>query len=164
MTTSAGDDELLGALRRGVSQVLREQHEVMRQTLAGLDEDALNWAPAPETNSIAVLFTHTLGAEDSISATLLGEPIDRDRDAEFRTRISDPGQLLAKLNEVEERVVDRVQRLGPTDLAAEKSPPRDRLGRKLLGSWWFAHLVEHNREHIAQAGLTRQLYEHQSRS
>ena len=80
-------DALLSAVRQGVSQVLREQHEAIRQTLAGLDTAALNWSPGPEMNSIAVIFTHMLGAEDAITATVLGEPIERDRDAEFRPEL-----------------------------------------------------------------------------
>ena len=43
-----------------------------------------------------------------------------------------------------------------------RTPPRDRLGRRFLGSWWIFHVLEHNREHIGQAGLTRQLYQEQA--
>jgi hypothetical protein len=158
----SASDGLIDAIRRGVTQVLREQHDAMRETIEGLDEDALNWVPGPETNSLAILFTHTLGAEDSITATILGDQIERDRAAEFQVRISDPEELRRRIDEVEQRVLARVDRLTGAELAAQKSPPRDRLGRNYLGSWWLFHAVEHNREHIAQAGLTRQLYEQQA--
>ncbi|HEU5423220.1 MAG TPA: DinB family protein [Nitrolancea sp.] len=155
-------DALLSAVRQGVSQVLREQHEAIRQTLAGLDTAALNWSPGPEMNSIAVIFTHMLGAEDAITATVLGEPIERDRDAEFRVHDVEPDRLAARAEQVGQRALDRIERLTAAQLEAFHTPPRDRLGRRFLGSWWIFHVLEHNREHIGQAGLTRQLYQEQA--
>ena len=41
----------------------RETHQRMREVVTGLNSDALQYTPAPETNSIAVLVVHTLGSE-----------------------------------------------------------------------------------------------------
>ncbi len=149
-------------IRDGLKQVLADQHNTMREVLDGLDAKALNWAPGPETNSIAVLFTHLLGAENSMTATIAREPFDRDRDAEFRVTVDDVATLRDLVNSVESRVMSRVDKLSLEDLAEMHSPPGDRLNRVHLGSWWVFHAVEHNREHIGQALLTRQLYEQQS--
>lgn len=154
-------DEIQG-IRDGLKQILTDQHKTMREVLDGLDREALNWAPGPETNSIAVLFTHLLGAENSMTATIANEPFDRDRDAEFRVTVDDVATMRQKVDEVEARIMPRIDKLTLADLAAMHTPPGDRLNRRHLGSWWVFHAVEHNREHIGQALLTRQLYEQQS--
>jgi hypothetical protein len=53
--------------------------------LTGLSGDELNWTPpAPEANSLYVLATHLLGIlQENIVYLLGGQPLDRDRDAEF---------------------------------------------------------------------------------
>jgi hypothetical protein len=109
-------------------------------------------------NSIAVLYTHLLGAENSMTATVAGESFERDRDAEFRvTQVT--ASLLKLINTVESNVMSRIDKLTLEALATKHSPAGDRLGRNNLGSWWIFHAVEHSREHIGQALLTRQLYE-----
>lgn len=151
-------DEIQG-VREGLKQILADQHDTMREILDGLNSDALNWAPAPETNSIAVLFTHLLGAENSMTATIAKEPFERDRDAEFRVTVDDVASMRKLVDDVAARVMRRVDTLSLADLASMHSPPGDRLNRNHLGSWWVFHAVEHNREHIGQALLTKQLYE-----
>ena len=137
---------------------MNDQFNTLRSTLDGLDADAMNWSPGPEMNSIAVLYTHLLGAENAMTATVAGESFERDRDAEFRAT-QDPASLLKLVNDTEGRVMPRIDKLTMEALAANHAPAGDRLGRKNLGSWWIFHAVEHSREHIGQALLTRQLYE-----
>ncbi len=151
-------DEIQG-IRDGLKQVLADQHQTIRSVLDGLDAEGLNWSPGPDMNSIAVLFTHTLGAENSMTATIANEAFDRDRDAEFRVTVDDVAAMRQKVDEVEARIMPRIDKLTLADLAGMHSPPGDRLNRNHLGSWWIFHAVEHNREHIGQALLTRQLYE-----
>lgn len=150
-------DEIQG-IRDGLKQIMTDQFNTLRETLDGLDADAVNWSPGPEMNSIAVLYTHLLGAENSMTATVAGDSFERDRDAEFRAR-QDPAALLKLVNTVESNVMGRLDRLTLEALATKHAPPGDRLGRNNLGSWWIFHAVEHSREHIGQALLTRQLYE-----
>lgn len=52
-----------------------------------LTVDELNWRPpSPDANSIYALTTHTLGnVRMHVFRVLLGQPIDRDRDGEFRS-------------------------------------------------------------------------------
>ncbi|MDP9352216.1 MAG: hypothetical protein M3P51_11815 [Chloroflexota bacterium] len=53
--------------------------------LSDLDERGLNWRPPAENaNSLYALAVHTLAnAEENILGTLCGQPITRDREAEF---------------------------------------------------------------------------------
>ncbi len=153
-------DEIQG-IREGLKQILADQHDTMRSILDGLDGDGLNWSPGPETNSIAVLFTHLLGAENSMTATIAQESFERDRDAEFRVTVDDVATMRKLVDDVEARIVPRIDTLSLAALAEMHSPPGDRLNRVHLGSWWIFHAVEHNREHIGQALLTKQLYDQQ---
>lgn len=147
------------AVRDGTKQALKEQHDAWREVVAGLSPEAINWAPGPETNSIAVLLTHALGAEESLLSAAVRQSVSRDRDAEFRTQAPDASALLRRVDEVEGRTAALVDRLTADDLAEIRQPAGDRLNRHFPGIWWVLHAVEHNREHLGQAMLTRQLYE-----
>jgi hypothetical protein len=153
--------DAMTSFREGMKTILSEHHQDMRQIIDGLDADGLNWVPGPETNSIAVLITHSLGAEHSLITTALADPIDRDRDAECRARASSAEELAALIDRVDGIVPGLIDRLTADDLEAERSRPNDRLGRTKPGIWWLLHAVEHNREHIGQMFLTRQMYEQQ---
>ncbi len=61
--------------------------EGFMEVIEGLTIDELNWRPpAPETNSIYALTAHTLGnVRMHVFRVLLGESIERDRDAEFQS-------------------------------------------------------------------------------
>src|SRR5207237_9353113 len=85
-------DPLLAAGNATVRRTLAE----MRQTVAEFPPDGLNWKPAGEdTNSMAVLATHSLHSTRSWLCTALGEALpDRDRDSEFRVAADDPAVLL----------------------------------------------------------------------
>ncbi|HEX3723486.1 MAG TPA: DUF664 domain-containing protein [Nitrolancea sp.] len=150
-------DEIQG-IRDGLKLIMNDQFDTLRSILDGLDDDAVNWVPGPETNSIAVLYTHLLGAENSMTATVASESFERDRDAEFRVK-EGVASLTKLVNDTEGRVMPRIDKLSLEALAINHAPAGDRLGRNHLGSWWIFHAVEHSREHIGQALLTRQLYE-----
>ncbi len=149
-------------LRDGLRQTLREQHQVMRELIQGVDTEALNWSPGPEMNSLAVLYAHLLDAERFLLAVALGETIQRDRAAAFRYQAPDTAMLLQLIDSVEAESLARVDRLTEEDLATVRTPAGDRLNRRFPGIWWVLHAIEHNREHIGQAMLTRQLYEQRS--
>src|SRR5690606_41522162 len=65
---------------------LRELHNMIKRAAEGLPAEGLDWAPAPETNSLAVLMVHVAGAERHWIGEIVGrQPIDRNRSAEFET-------------------------------------------------------------------------------
>jgi hypothetical protein len=65
----------------------------VREEIRGLDAEALNWTPGPETNSIAVLVTHLLGSEMEMWRIVRGLPSDRDRASEFVVHPLDVAEL-----------------------------------------------------------------------
>ena len=65
---------------------LKDAHDRFRQVVTGLTPEQLNATLGPETNSIAVLTIHALGAERQVLELVSEQDPARDRDAEFRTR------------------------------------------------------------------------------
>ena len=81
-------DPTIDALR----EVLEESLDEIRRGIADLSVEQLNATPAGgETNSIAVIVTHALGATQSWLSLAMGAPLPpRDRPAEFRA-VADDG-------------------------------------------------------------------------
>ncbi len=152
-------EDLVAVVRQAVEATLREQHQVLRDLVRGLDEAMLNWVPGPEMNSIAVLVGHLLDAERYLVAAALGETVERDREAWFRYRAPSDTALLELIDRVEAETLERLSRLTAEALSREWTPPNDRLGRRFTGLRWLLHAIGHNREHIGHAALTRQLAE-----
>ena len=62
-----------------------ELHLELEKALDALPEEALDWVPVLGMNSASVLITHLTGAERFlIGDVVMGEPSNRDRDAEFK--------------------------------------------------------------------------------
>lgn len=151
------DDGLVTIIREAIAATLREQHEVLRQLVRGLPAAVINWSPGPEMNSLAVLIGHLLEAERFLVAAALGEVVSRDREAWFQYQAPDDVSLLNLIDQTERETLERLQGLTADLLRREWTPPNDRLGRRYSGIRWLLHAVAHNREHIGQALLTRQL-------
>ncbi len=139
--------ETIGSLFSAVHRDIREQ-------VAGLDRKALNWKPHTEANSIAVLIFHTLGSEREMINAVRGIKTERDRPAEFEVE-ADAADLIALL-EIADADMDRhITALTAHDLSALR-PRGDRPARP--GLEWLVRNYGHEREHLAQIELTKQLY------
>jgi hypothetical protein len=149
--------DAITTLRDEARAILGEQKDEMRAVVRGLSAAALNWAPAggAETNSIAQMLSHALEAERFLVAAAVDAEVDRDREAQFRVHLDDAADLLALIDRTQREVEGYLAQLTAERLAAEVARPN----RTHTGSWWLLHAVEHSREHIGQALLTRQLYE-----
>jgi ubiquinone biosynthesis protein UbiJ len=90
-------------------------------------------------------------------AAALGEVVERDRERWFRYEAPSALALLELIDRTEQETSERLIRLTGDALAREWTPPNDRLGRCFSGMRWLLHAIQHNREHIGQALLTRQL-------
>jgi uncharacterized damage-inducible protein DinB len=145
--------------------LLREQLPLLRDCVAKAPSEALNWRPrGADTNSIAVLATHTMHSARSWLSVALGAPLpDRDRDSEFRVMVGATSELLALVDALTadiERLLDGAK--GSIDWAAmRKRQPRPDggapepvpAGRALL------HTIEHVAAHVAHMQLTQQMWE-----
>jgi hypothetical protein len=131
-----------------------EVHHEIRQKVEGLDRKALNWKPHPEANSIAVLVFHMLGSEREMINAVRGIKTERDRAAEFEVE-AEAADLIA-LIEIADADMDRhIAALTAHDLTVPR-PRGDRPPRP--GLEWLVGNYGHEREHLAQIELTKQLY------
>jgi uncharacterized damage-inducible protein DinB len=146
---------LIDAIKSTTREILHDQRREWRKVLAGLDAEAVNWKPGKDANSIAALVAHTFDAERFLMTRVVGVTFDRDREAKFRMVASGADELLRIIEETEKEVDECVDRMGAEALVADlphTSGPH-------LGAWWPLHALEHSREHLGQALLTRQMYE-----
>jgi hypothetical protein len=140
--------ETIGGLFRAVHRGIREQVE-------GLDREALNWKPHPEANSIAVLVFHTLGSEREMINAVRGITTERDRASEFEVE-ADAADLVALIEIADDDMDHHIAALTAHDLTTPR-PRGDRPPRQ--GLEWLVSNYGHEREHLAQIELTKQLYE-----
>lgn len=121
-----------------------------------LDAANLDWRPpAPETNSLLALATHTLGnAEENLLETLGGQPIGRDRAGEFAARDGSAAAVAARWTALRPRLAAALAGLPAGALDAPRPHPRRGAitGREVL-----IVVARHAAEHLGQAALTRDL-------
>ncbi|HEX5505757.1 MAG TPA: DinB family protein [Thermomicrobiales bacterium] len=122
----------------------------------GLDAADLQWRPpAPETNSLAALATHTLGnAEENLLGVLCGRPVRRDRDAEFAASAPSAAELAARWADLRARLETALAALPAAELAREREHPRR---GAITGLAVLLVVARHAAEHLGQAALTRDL-------
>lgn len=141
-----------------ITEQFKVVHDELRREVRGMDTGSLNWKPAPETNSIAVLVVHTLGSEAEVFRIVANVPSVRDREAEFQVAESE-ADLLAKLDEADALLDELAAQITAEDLEATR--PR-RQNPPETGLHWLVTNYGHAREHLAHIQLTRQLLAAQS--
>ena len=144
-----------------VRDLFRAVHAQLREEVRGLDAAALNWAPGPETNSIAALVVHTLGSEAEVLRTVRALPGERDRDAEFRRRAETAEELIQVLDGADAYLDELAAGITAADIAARR-PRGDRPPE--TGIYWLISNYGHAREHLAHIQLTKQIYAQQRSS
>ena len=121
-----------------------------------IDDEGLRWEPpAPQTNSIAALASHTLtNAEENILQTLCGQPGLADGARGF-TRQADSETLRSRWDDLRPQLGDGLSRLPPEALNEDRNHPRRGTitGREVL-----LVVARHAAEHLGQAELTRDLW------
>jgi uncharacterized damage-inducible protein DinB len=109
--------------------------------------------PVPETNTLHVLAVHTMGnVEEAIFEVLLGNRVNRDRDAEFAAAGSSPGEIRQKWEALRPRLMAAIESLDDAALAAEYDGHRR--GR-MTGRQLLLFTATHAAEHVGHAELTR---------
>lgn len=129
----------------------------------GLDGAQLNWRPPSDgANSIYVITAHTLGnARAFILGIACGQPIERDRPAEFRASGRDAAALVAKLRRLSHEIAAALASLSPADLERRLVPAASLWGEgephEISVREAILHVVEHASIHLGQLQLTRDL-------
>lgn len=136
---------------------LDELHRAAREALDGLPREALDWNPAPEMNSISVLITHFTGAERYwVGDVVRGEPLFRDREAEFRVKGVGHAPLRQRLEDLGTYERRAFESMGLDDLEQERVSPRD--GKTYTVAWALEHALEHTAMHVGHIQILSQLW------
>lgn len=140
--------------------LLERDHSKVQKIVAAIGDEGLLWTPdVRDTNSAAVIATHTFGSEaESVHEFIGGLSADRVRSREF----TDPISTVVELNEMIDRVGQRSQEV----LAKETDGSLARIVDTEPGVSMSAHqllirVLTHNAEHIGHLELTEQLRQSQ---
>jgi len=137
---------------------LQTCHADILKALDGLPPAVLDWTPGPDMNSIGVLVFHLTGAERYwIGDVAAQDPIERDRDAEFRVHDVGADVLKNRLVDNLEYARTALEKFTIQDLETTRVSARD--GREFTVAWALLHALEHSTLHLGQIQLTRQLWE-----
>jgi Protein of unknown function (DUF664) len=143
--------------------ILGDSLDELRKALDGCSADDLNRHPAGEdTNGLAVLATHALGSTRSWLSLAVAAPLpERDRDAEFRVVVEDAEVFLATFDSLAAECRTLVATEATFDPAHTGTAPWsvDDPDEPVTAAWALLHALEHLREHVGHAQLTRQLLE-----
>ena len=131
--------------------------------LEGLSEAQLNWRPATDGgNSVYVIAAHTLGnARAWVLGIACGQPLERDRPAEFRASGRDAAELTAQARRLSDDIETALAGLSPSELDRRLLPPRSLWGegepQEISVREAVLHVVEHASIHLGQLQITRDL-------
>jgi hypothetical protein len=132
----------------------------MLELLRELDTEALHWEPPlKETNSIAVLVQHTVGATERWLSKAADDPFHTDREEEFRQRLSKE-ELVSEVEEARANAARWFGMLEGVDQTQTRTARMYRADHDIHPSvaWCVQHALAHAFEHWGQIQLTHQLY------
>lgn len=149
----------------GYLSILKDLRGQVKKGIEGLDQEGLDWRPIPgkgdlSTNSLGAIATHLAGSETYWAKEVIGgEPIHRDREAEFVAKGTGVSELQEKLDKAAHATNAVLSSLSPSELDEERKF-RD---RKVTVRWGILHVIEHTAIHLGHVQLTRQLWENQGK-
>ncbi len=135
----------------------------MRKAVDGCSTDQLNARPGgDDTNGLAVLVTHAMHSTRAWLSLATGAPTpERDRPSEFRVVIDDPDAFMAWFDAIGEEcrsLLDRELTFDPGAVGRPSWRSDDGDEPPVTAAWALLHALEHLREHVGHAQLTRQLF------
>ncbi len=144
--------------------ILSDSLDELRKALEGATADELNRRPAGEdTNGLAVLVTHALDSTRSWLSLAVDAPLPRPR-SRRRVPGGGPGHRRAFMAWFESMAAECRGLVGPDrtfDPGREGTAPWRTYGsdEPVTAAWALLHALEHLREHVGHAQLTRQLWD-----
>jgi len=146
-----------------LSRQIRSLLGRVAEAVQGLSQAQLNWRPpVVGANSAYVIATHTLGnARAWVLGIACGQPMGRDRPAEFRASGPDAAALAAEAKNLSHEIESALASLSPADLERRLVPSPDLFGEgdpyEISVREALLHVVEHAALHLGQLQLTRDL-------
>jgi len=151
----------MDAETESLSRQIRSILERVSACLEGLSEAQLNWRPPIDGgNSVYVIATHTLGnARAFVLGIACGQPIERDRPAEFRASGRDAADLTARARRLSDDIEAALAGLPSSGLDRRLLPPQSLWGegeaQEISVREAILHVVEHASIHLGQLQITR---------
>ncbi len=147
-------------------QRLGDMYDDLETAVSGLPQEALDWVPGADMNSLCVLVVHVVGAARYwVGDVCVGDVSNRDRDAEFAAKGHSDQALKAILKDSLRYSRGVVENLSISDLAQmcpapgrPITPGSNELRQFSLG-WSLLHALEHTSVHVGHAQITRQLWD-----
>jgi DinB superfamily len=138
---------------------LDDSLRAMREVIVAADPQALDWRPGEDTNPIAVLVVHSMHSTRMWLSVAMGAPVPaRDRPSEFLATADGVDELLGFFDAMAAECRALLDTTDPFDAGAVRPTGRDDQ-ETATGAYALLHALEHLREHVAHAQLTRQLWE-----
>jgi uncharacterized damage-inducible protein DinB len=139
-------------------EILEFSYNELAKTIAGLPQEALDWVPGADMNSLCVLIVHTAGSERFwVGDVAMGETSNRVRATEFEAKGLDEAALKKRLDDTLAYTRQALARLTLEDL--EKTCIDPRSGNQTNIGWALMHALEHTSLHLGHAQITRQLWD-----
>jgi hypothetical protein len=139
-------------------EIFDESVDHLREAIDGLSPEALAWQPAGEdSNPITVLAVHGMHSSRWWLSIARGLPLpERDRPSEFVAESASDTELLSFVDAMAAECRARLDTADAFDPTVIRPIPE---GESVTAAWALLHALEHFREHVAQAQLTRQLWQ-----
>jgi uncharacterized damage-inducible protein DinB len=146
------------ALIEAAADLLDDSLGAVRDAISGAPVEALAWRPSAEdANPLVVLAVHAMHSTRWwLSVATGAEMPERDRPSEFLATAEDPDELRSFVDRMSAECRALLASAEGFDPAATWTSPTD--GEVVTRGWALLHSLEHLREHVAQALLTRQLW------
>ena len=145
---------------QGYLTAMNELRDQIKSILEGVPQEALDWRPIEgewelATNSLGVIVAHLAGSATYLIKEIIGgQPVHRDREAEFATRQVNASTLKARLDGAV-KIVEEVLSPLKEDQMEEDRKYRDRTAKV---RWIILHVIEHTAQHLGHMQLTSQLW------
>jgi hypothetical protein len=142
-------------------EIFDESVDHLHEAIDGLSPEALAWQPAGEdSNPITVLAVHGMHSSRWWLSIARGLPLpERDRPSEFVAESASDTELLSFVDAMAAECRARLDAAEMFDPTAIRPTPE---AEPVTAAWALLHALEHLREHVAQAQLTRQLLQQRS--
>lgn len=141
-----------------ISQQLESLHNDIFKAVDSLGDAEINWAHPRLSNTMGILLRHVAGSERYwIREVVGGQPVHRNRDAEFVKDHPTKAPLIDNLRRAHAEVQDVLRSLTASDLAAVIEIPWDTQRRSVTKIWVILHSVEHTAYHLGQIQLFKKM-------
>jgi uncharacterized damage-inducible protein DinB len=138
-----------------VQQMLNGQAERYTAVVEGVSQEALNWQPGSEMNSIAQLVRHVTAVQNVLLERGLGNSPAYDHAHSLRNDPATKEELLGLIAEAGAKKDDQLARLDAMDMSETIETPRG----AMLRAYYVIHVADHGQEHLGHAEITKQLWE-----